>query len=102
MSELGQYNQFHDHAASSIFTSLTFLAALQESKIFKAGPLCRVILYLAASLFRATITPFQHFERFETDSLTTHVKSSNFHLKTPFNDLYDLIINPVTNLLADQ
>jgi hypothetical protein len=83
-------------------TSLTFLAALQESKIFKAHFVAYLVL--AASLFRATFAPLQHFERFETDSgiNKTSKTCSNFHLKTPFNDLYDLIINLVINLFADQ
>jgi hypothetical protein len=34
-----------------------------HGKILKKGP------DLAASLFRATFAPLQHFERFETDSL---------------------------------
>jgi hypothetical protein len=44
MSGLGQYHQFHDPAASPIFTSLTFLAALQESKIFKAHFVAYLVL----------------------------------------------------------
>ena len=86
---------------SSIFTSLTFLAALQESKIFKAHFVAYLVLGGVA--LANNVCSFSALRALRNRLINdTSQICSNFHLKTPFNDLYDLIINPVINLLADQ